>query len=358
MVEIVNVEDLKPYYRHDKARLAEGITYIAETNTLYWVDIYEGQLHRLVNLDKDDEYAKFDIRRVNYDASIGNIEYPTKDTTVRESCGVIFPTHTDKDIVYFGSKFGIGKASFKTGKWGYIALYSQCKDIEPERALRLRSNDGNISPDGKHIIIGVMNDFGVELKDEGCILKISFDSVSKKSTVEMLWDHVRIPNAIHWNKDASKIYITDSLAFTVQVFDWDNVNNTIPDVKNSHKLFDTRLSCEGFESPEPDGSDADEQNSLIYQCVWSTSKVHVYSMIDGKLVREFHLPKETPRLSCCCIVGKDLFVTVGNSYITDEDHNAAKAQGKFDNVGGSIYRIKNALADNDKITSSKKHLQW
>ena len=215
-------------------------------------------------------YTHLDVykRQDNYNADAA-IKNPNTAGKYRESIGVVFPDHQDKNLVLFGSKFGIAKGDLVTKKWEYLMLYSECKDLDKERAMRLRSNDGNVSPCGNYIYIGLMDDNDVELKNEGCLMRISL--VNK--TMEVVWKNITIPNAIHWSLDKKSMYVTDSLSWIIWKCDAQDLDKKVKliDIKNANN--------QAFASPEPDGSDVDSENNILYTAVWSTHKVQAFDSV-------------------------------------------------------------------------------
>lgn len=339
--ETVDFTHLKPYYHVPDARLSEGITYMNETKTLVWVDIYKGQVHKVEHLKKPEtshDYISIGLDNYKSDA---HIKYPYPESS-KESIGVVFPLVEDEHAeqiqrVLFASKYGIGRASFVTKEWEYIVLYTQCAEITKERALRLRSNDGNVSPCGHYLYVGLMNDFDYPVTDEGCIVRVHLHN----KTVEMLWDRIKIPNAIHWNEKGDTTYITDSLAFTI----WEYNERT----REKKPLIDVKSAKnESFESPEPDGSAIDLLNNRLYVSVFSTAKVQEFSLHDGKLLKEYLLPPNTPNITCCVIAGNDLYVTTGNKDIQ------AGPEASSDSRGGAIYKLPNVV----QVATQSKLLEF
>lgn len=328
--EVVDFTKLKPYYHAPGARLSEGITYMNETKTLVWVDIYKGEVHKVEHIQKPEtSHDYINIGLDNYKSN-AHIKYPHPEAA-KETIGVVFPLvekeQTDHiERVLFASKYGIGRASFVTKEWEYIVLYTDCPDIAQDRALRLRSNDGNVSPCGHYLYVGLMNDFEYPLKDEGCIVRVHL----RNKTVEMIWDRIKIPNAIHWNEKGDTCYITESLEYTIWALnEKTGEKNPLIDIKSSNN--------ESYDSPEPDGSAMDHLNNRLYVCIFSTGKIQEYSLHDGKLLKEYLLPPQTPNITCCAIAGNDLYVTTGNQHV-DKGPEASS-----DKRGGSLYKLPNVV---------------
>ena len=323
--------DLKPYIKVQDAKLSEGITYF--NNELFWVDIFESKIFKLTDINDISTLQTFDINHTTYSK---NAKYPYDAIKYAESTSVIFPV--DENTILFGSRFGIGKLDCASKEWEYIATYDQCTELSPERCSRLRSNDGNVSPCGKYIYIGLMDTFEVPLTEEGCILK--YDLSAKEFT--MVYESITIPNSIHFKANTEGvIYFTDSLGFAI----WEYDEKT----GKKRKAIDIMAPAHNntqFESPEPDGCVVDYENNLLITSLWSTSKIQSYDLGTGKLVNEYILP--VPRISCCCAYGPDLFVTTANLNIDNDRHD----KSDLDLVGGSIYKLPNVIP-NGKLKNSK-----
>ncbi|CCF57048.1 hypothetical protein KAFR_0C00530 [Kazachstania africana CBS 2517] len=335
---MIDQTELKPYYHHAGATLSEGITYVEETDTLYWIDIYKAEIHRVTDVERpESSHCYMSISRETYDDANANISYPEIEG-YQESVGTMFMTKEtvegDGNVLLFASKWGIGRCDLSTKKWEYVKLYSDCKELkEGERFKRLRSNDGNVTPDGKYLYVGLMNDFKYDVSEDGCIVKISL----VEDSIEIVWNAILIPNSINWYKN--DVYITDSLKHRIWRCEYDYENDTIGE-KREILIHIKEQNNQQYESPEPDGSVIDSVHGILYQCVWSTSKVQVYDLTkDGLLMDEIVLPNATSRISCCSIAKNDLFVTCGNLEISDEEYKAT------DRSGGCIYRIRNILTE-------------
>ena len=49
--EQVALGSLKPYHHVAGAIHSEGITFVKETNTLLWVDIFKGEVHKVEDIE-------------------------------------------------------------------------------------------------------------------------------------------------------------------------------------------------------------------------------------------------------------------------------------------------------------------
>lgn len=332
MVVVKDYSQVMPFRHEDGARLSEGVTYDIRNDRLLWVDIYNSEIHAIDNVSRDGREGR-------------HMKIKIKGSQGRDSVGVVFLT-TDPQIILFGGKDGIGRWVVGTYEWDYVVRYDACPELacDPDRLKRLRPNDGNTTRDGKYILIGLMNDFNYDVKEvDGCIVRICIVN----GTVDMIWDQIAIANAVHWDRDENYVFITDSLQHTIWRCPWDRKTDSL-DKHKRQEWIDFKSHNKGFDSPEPDGSDMDIKHNLLYVSVWSTHRVQVYDITkENKLVQEIILPVTTPRGSCCCLAGSDLYVTTANNEISDEP--VQKGQG------GSLFRLL-CVADNEP-TSSKAYLQ-
>ncbi|EMG45873.1 CGR1 Cell growth-regulated gene 1 protein [Candida maltosa Xu316] len=286
-----------------RGRLTEGITYDQRTNTLFWVDIIVGEVHR-VQLDTEThDSLKWDSQ----EESIGAIGLTT-DPTILLVCG----------------KYGIGYANFNTHKIEYFFKYPH------ENSARLRSNDGIVDPWG-NLWIGVMTDFPYgDVQKEGKLYRITPDL-----KIDTMVDGAFIPNGLAFNERGDEFYWTDSLTYTIWKFDYDHETNTLSNRREFINLKDFYPDCE---SPEPDGF-VMTNNGEIYTCVFSTSTIlHVDNQ--GKEVERIKLPAK--RITCATIGGEkgdELFVTTAHLE-HDNLQAVVDVSDTSSDLGGFIFRLK------------------
>lgn len=282
---------LFPEYR---GRLLEQITYNPSNDSLLWVDIIAGEVHRVIANDwSTHEFLKW---------------------KGKDSAGCVLLTQDDDEVIVCG-KYGLAKGNFKKGSLEYF------KKFDFDNGERLRSNDGYVDPWG-NIWLGIMNDFQYDVKPEGKLIRIKPDL-----SWEVMVDESNISNGTTFSTDHKRFYWTDSLNHKVWIFDYVNDNIT-----NKRQFVDTRALTNT--NGEPDGLTITDKNE-IYQAFWGQSKVLKYSS-DGKLLDEFVLPAE--RISSVTIGGKDnniLFVTTAHKLLDDE--NVVITTDKLGDLGGYIY---------------------
>ncbi|KAI3402754.2 CGR1 [Candida oxycetoniae] len=293
-----------------RGRLTEGITYDYRNNSLLWIDIIVGELHR-VSLD---DLNKHEV-----------LKWSTKG----ESIGFIALTKNE-DIYLVCAKSGLAKGNFKTGSIEYFFKYP----LDEKEQLRLRSNDGLIDPWG-NLWIGLMTDFPITEKEggvqpEGKLLRISPDL-----KVEVMMENTKISNGLAFCSKGRKFYWTDSLNYTIWKFDYDHETNTL---SNKTPFVETKKIYADVESPEPDGMVRTE-NGHIYSAIFNTSTIlHVDK--EGNLVEKIHVPAE--RCTCVTLGGKDgsdMFISTGNLKLDDFSIDIDPGNF-FGDLGGFIFKFK------------------
>lgn len=321
MVETNTLESYEPYYFEKSAKLSEGVTFMALSKTLFWVDIINALIHRVTDINDLSTHTSWQANFNNYDG-----EYPF-EREYDESIGVVFPIDKPDgvDEIYFGAKYGLAKMKYSTGKWKYVIEYHSCG---LERNWKdLRSNDGNVSPDGE-IFIGIMHDFHSDAdvnEPKGALLKLSIPN----KTCTVVLDKVAIPNAINWTAENDFAYFTDSLKHIIWKIPYQN-GNLVPDQKQV--FIDFKRTNPSFQSPEPDGSFIDPPTNYLITAVWSTNTVQRYDT-SGKLVYKWFFPS-TARISCCALADGDMFVTTANE-------NISRNSTPNGDLGGAIWRVPN-----------------
>lgn len=302
---------LFPEYR---GRLTEGVTYNPSNNTLIWVDIIQGEVHR-ASLSE---------------GSFGQTHEVLKFDDPNESIGAIGLTSNDNILIICG-KQGIAKGSFKTGEISYFLKYNH----DETQMKRLRSNDGIIDPWG-HLWIGVMTDFPVteqegKVSPEGKLYRINCHDL----TIETMVDNCYIPNGLAFTSDRKHFYWTDSLTHSIWVYDYDYISNKL---SNKRKFVDVRDldALKSFSSPEPDGL-VMTKNDEVFSAIFSTRRV-LHFDAQGEYVEEYELPAD--RVTSVTVGGKynnELFITTGHPNLTDSSA-VIDPNDKSGDLGGFLFK--------------------
>lgn len=352
--------DAEPYWDSRDAVLSEGITYVAETQTLLWVDIYRAEVHKLEDVDDLGTHEVFYARGAG---SVGAV-FPIYSANSSRFCsgrssgtpsgtpsGGLTRTQSANgcsrhcssssasiEEFFFAAKKGVARGSFRTGQWEYVALY-ESSGLDAARLARLRSNDGCVH--GEHVYVGLIDDFDQPgpVSDDGCVVRVSL----RNYDVEVVWPHIRIPNGLHWMADGDML-LTDSLQGCLWQVD---ARAGVP--SGARRFIDVRPHCGDLQDmPEPDGSCTDAARALLFVAVWSAARVQVYSLADGSFVKDISLPPETPRVSSCVLVGSDLWVTTGSEWL------GTQWAGTRPSRGGCIYRLRGVMPEGEPEFSSNK----
>ncbi|CAR22114.1 regucalcin [Lachancea thermotolerans CBS 6340] len=339
MVQTTEVSG-KPYIHDYGARLSEGVSYLKESQTLIWVDIFLSEIHLVTNID--DPKSSHKVVKINYENYIG--EYPC-DKDLPERVGVVFPVDSASGVkdIFFASKYGIGRLSLETAQWKYEVLFSSCEQTKNKDWKRLRSNDGNVAPNGD-LYVGVMLDFHIDMdrsaEPEGCFLRVDL----KKRAVELVMDGLHIPNAINWNPKKDTIFLTDSLNYKIWTAPYDS-HSGLPALAQKKSFIEFKPLNSECSDPEPDGSCIDPRNGNLYSAVFSSHKVQLFDS-QGTLQRNLVFP-DTANVTCCCLgPGGDLFVTTASRDVL----HGVKTSGP----NGALFRVAaDLVSDSGDVPSSK-----
>ncbi|CAK9440974.1 uncharacterized protein LODBEIA_P48430 [Lodderomyces beijingensis] len=297
-----------------RGRLAEGATYDARNNTLLWVDIIVGEVHRvyLADLNKHEVL---------------------KWSEPKESIGFIGLTK-NPDVVLVCGKSGLAKGDFASNTIEYFFMYP----LSAREKERLRSNDGIIDPWG-HLWIGLMTDFDVSaaeggVKPEGKLLRITSDL----QQVDVMLSNTLISNGLAFCNKGTKFYWTDSMDFTIWKFEYNHERN---ELSNKTVFLDTRTIFPGVDDAEPDGM-VRTATGEIYAAVFNTGTI-VHVDKQGNLIEKIHVP--AAKTTCVTIGGQggnELFITTANEKMDDFDAKIDNA-ALFGDLGGFLFRYQAAV---------------
>ncbi|CAN3353831.1 cell growth-regulated gene 1 protein [Diutina catenulata] len=266
--------------------LVEGIKYDPRNQSVLWIDIKRGEIHRVLVSD-------------------GSLQWSTheeiKHHDPAESVGFIGLT-TDVDTVVACCKYGVAYANFATGNLDYQFRFH--KDHK-----RLRSNDGLIDPDG-NLWIGTMTDFPYEddMQPEGTLYRITPRFKECKAMVTGF----KIPNGLAINDH--EVYFTESKAQTIWRYAYDGTD------LGERTAF---IDVSGRYSGEPDGFAYDD--SGIYVALFGDGKVAHYNW-RGEHVGEY------------TVGGKRVTCVGGQGYVTTA-HASLQNQVEPSDHGGRLYQI-------------------
>jgi sugar lactone lactonase YvrE len=261
--------------------LAEGPTWDAEHNCLYWVDIQGKAVHA-----------------VNPDGS-GFRTWPLPDRV--GSMGIC---RSGKLVVALTKTVHV--LDTETGALEKVA------DVEAD-VPHTRLNDGKVGPDGA-FWVGTMDE-RPERQPIGNLYRVSGDG-----TVEKKVEGVYVSNGLAWSGDGRTMFYSDSRGPWIDRFDFDKATGAL-----SNR---TRIATLDEATGRPDGGAGDMEN-----CYWSAGiSAQRLNRFDrsGKLLSSIDLPVAAPTMPC--FGGPDMktvFVTSLTTGVPPERMEAMPWTGKL-----------------------------
>lgn len=253
------------------AELGEGALWDRESGSLYWVDSPAGLVHRL------DEG-----RHRHWDAgqSVGCV-------VTRASGGLVL-----------------------AAGHGFLALDPATGTVSPLAAAEPdkpgnHMNDGACDRAGRFYAGSMADD---ETPGNGALYRLDPDH-----SITRLITGVGISNGIGWSPDNQLMYYVDSLAHSIDVFDYDAATGAISGRRP--------LASVGKADVVPDGLAVDAGGS-VWVALWGGSVVQRYSQ-GGQLTGEVRLP--AAHVTSCAFAGADL----DQLYITTAAGPGSSAGGLF-----------------------------
>jgi sugar lactone lactonase YvrE len=243
------------------AELGEGPHWDTSTQSLYWVDIPARLVHRM---DASGAHKSWDVG------------LPVGAVVPRASGGV---------VVAAGS--------------GFFALDLDSGEVAEIAAApglpHTRMNDGACDRAGRFYAGSMDND---EEPGRGAFYRLDTDG-----TVTELFDGVGISNGVGWSPDDQLMYYIDSLAYRVDVMDYDVATGAIGERRPFARL--------GSGDLVPDGLAVDAEGG-VWAAVWGGSVIQRYGP-DGRLSGVVRLP--AAYVTSCAFGGADLdqlFITTAS----------------------------------------------
>jgi sugar lactone lactonase YvrE len=234
------------------ARLGEGPHWDIPTQTLYWVDIPAGEVHRRT---ADGAHTSWQVGL---------------------PVGAVVPAVSGELCIAAGNGF-----------YGLDTESGAIREIAAVPGLpHTKMNDGACDREGRFYAGSMDND---EAPGRGAFYRLDPDH-----TVTTLFDGVGISNGVGWSPDDRLMYYTDSLTYQVDVLDYD------PDTgKMGERRPFARL---GSGETVPDGLTVDAEGG-VWVAVWGGSVIQRYDA-GGTLTGVVKLPAAF--VTSCAFGGPEL----------------------------------------------------
>jgi sugar lactone lactonase YvrE len=270
-----------------QAALGEGPIWDAPSQRLYWVNISQGEVH------------VYDPR-ANTDRTI-QVGQPVGTVVPRRSGGVMLAV-----------KAGFASLDLETEK---LTVWD---DPEPHLPQN-RFNDGKCDPAGR-FWAGSMTDGSPTVRSAGSLYCLD---VNRQVTKRL--GQVSISNGLAWSRDKKTMYFIDSLAYSVDAFDYDDATGEIGNRRS--------IITVGGEGNVPDGM-AMDADGMLWVAQYGGSCVRRWDPTDGGLLETIELP--ATQITACAFGGPDLDELYITSARTGLDEAALARQPH----AGGIFKVR------------------
>lgn len=267
-----------------QCKLGEGPVWHPVEQVLYWLDIYQGRLHRY-----NPEAGSHEV------TDLGLV---TSAMGVRAGGGFVMAT-----------KKGFALWDADKRQFQFLGM------PEPDETEDMRFNDGKTDRQGR-FWAGKMSSGPVN----------SLFRLDAGFSAHRMESGITISNGLGWSPDNRTFYFTDSEIKTIYAYDFDAESGAI----SNRRIF-ARVPREGKEG-FPDGLAIDEEG-CIWSARWGGWKVVRYTP-DGAIEREIPMPVEFP--TSCAFGGpglKDLYITSAWVEVPPERRAAQP-------MAGDVFRLK------------------
>lgn len=252
--------------------LGEGPLWLADEETLCWVDILRNEVHLYC-------FADTYMRSYVY-------ENPITLLMEREDKG---------GELVVAMKGGIGKINLKTGQ------LIQLKDLEKDRP-NSRTNDGGVDSKGR-LWVGTMD---LQFQEgAGSLYQLMEEDFVAKV------ENTTIANGLVWSKDGKTMYFIDSPLKTVKAYHFDADKASIKLIGDVIRIPE--------ELGAPDGMAIDEEG-MLWIAHYGGYSVGKWNPKNGELLETIKIP--APNVTACCFGGADmktLFITTARQEMSEKE---------------------------------------
>jgi sugar lactone lactonase YvrE len=289
---------MKPELLFDaKATLGEGPAWDARTDTLYWLDIKQHEVHIFDPNTKSD-----------------------KAINVGEPVGCAAPMKDGRLIM--GLKTGLATLNLESGSLlpgqrQAAGLHDINFFARPEAHLPgNRFNDGKCDPAGR-FLAGTMDD--AEVEASGALYSIGHDY-----KISTLISGVRISNGLAWSPDYKTLYYIDTPTRNVMAYDYHLDDGSI----HRPRVAVTIPAGLGW----PDGMTSDAEGNL-WVALWGGAAVTCWNPATGSLIRKVDIP--ALNVTSCVFGGEGLRTL----YLTSARINMSAEQLEKYPLTGGVFKI-------------------
>ncbi|XP_054154229.1 regucalcin-like [Oppia nitens] len=255
-------------------QLGEGPHWDQKSQTLYYVDLLNGDVCRLYPKTKESE--------INH---------------IGEIVSVLVPINNNDNDFIIGQNNKLFKFNWNTKQLKQLAEVE--KDLTGNRL-----NDGKCDASGRFWVgsMGPESSPGVVDPDRGSLY-------SYGNELEKKFETVNLSNGIAWSLDNKIMYFIDSTKRLIYSFDYDINNGSIT---NEKIFFDFNKRQDLPKSLLPDGMTIDKSGNLWVAC-FNGSRIININTKTGDIIDTISLP--TSCITSVCFGGQDLnqlFVTTAS----------------------------------------------
>lgn len=184
-----------------KSQLGEGPHWDAKTQSLYYVDIYPGLLHRY-------DYKKNQVYTATVEGDLKPISFiiPVKGST-------------DEFVISIGTSVSVISWNGESAKAKLI------RKLDERNLPDVRFNDGKVDTSSRFLFTGTMR-----LEELGGLYGArlgTFYNYSVKGGFTSFRTNIGISNGLAWNEKTSKFYYIDSIDRNIKEYDYNKVTGDI-----------------------------------------------------------------------------------------------------------------------------------
>lgn len=281
--------------------LGEGPYWSQEDKALLFVDIVNGDVHRLFL-----ETGRHQVLHVEADESGASVS-------------LVIPVEGDRDLFLVGLGRSLAVVRWAVSDPDRHAVKAEAVLHTDPQSPTNRFNDGKCDPQGRLWAgtMGFESTPGEPRLHQGSLFRLGHDL-----QLSHMVDKISIANGLAWSHDKKTFYYIDSCTYCVEAFDYDDNTGSI---SNRRPVLGYKAA--GLQKDIPDGMCIDEAGNLWVANFYG-KKVICVDPHAGKILRTVELPAQLT--TSVCWGGPDystLFVTSARTGLTEEQLAAEPGEG-------------------------------